>query len=263
MIHAYRHALRPCGSCDCGVSGNAHPTFKFEFLRLQLPTFGTPAFQTNKQALTSRDSVSTALLPLPLDISVLTASAVAKKKGGAVTSNSAHASRLRDPSLPARCRTFGKHNKPKPFSTTDPWDRDAHSQDTSNTLIPVTPLLDAARELRHSRHGGQQKYEELTAGLEKELKKRIDSRLIEAAVGLEKSGRQLDRHARLFLAVELAKYRVVFRGEGAADSKESKAFKNRIFDALFDTFPDLAPDNRVFKSEAAEVAYKEVSSEYC
>ncbi|KAG8899883.1 hypothetical protein FRC00_000741 [Tulasnella sp. 408] len=187
----------------------------------------------------------------------LTAAAVARKKGGAVTSNSAHASRLRDPSLPARSRTFGKRNKPKPFSTTAPWDREAHSQDNSNTLIPVTPLLDAARDLRHSRHGSQQKYEELTAGLEKELKKQMDSRLIEAAVGLEKSGRQLDRDARLFLAVELAKYRQVFRGEDAADSKESKAFKDRILDALFDTFPDLSPDNRVFKSEAAEVAYRE------
>ncbi|KAG8932304.1 hypothetical protein FRC01_014617 [Tulasnella sp. 417] len=180
-----------------------------------------------------------------------------KKKGGAVTSNSAHASRLRNPALPARCRTFGKGGKPKPFSATTPWYRDAHNHDTSDTLIPITPLLDAARDLRHARHGSQQSYEEFATGLEKELKKQMDSRLIEAAVGLEKGGRQLDRDARLFLAVELAKYRQKFRGDDAADSKESKAFKNRALDALFDNFPDLAPDNRVFKTEAAEAKYRE------
>ncbi|KAG9040409.1 hypothetical protein FS837_000683 [Tulasnella sp. UAMH 9824] len=116
--------------------------------------------------------------------------------------------------------------------------------------------MDAARQLRHDRHGTQDKYEQLVKGWEDGLKSLMDRRLIEAAIGLEKSGRQLDRHARLFLAVELAKYRQKFRGPEALDSKESKAAKDRVLAALFDTFPDLAPDNRIFKSQGAEAAYE-------
>ncbi|KAG8937604.1 hypothetical protein FRC00_003553 [Tulasnella sp. 408] len=118
--------------------------------------------------------------------------------------------------------------------------------------------MDAARQLRHRRHGTQEKYEELVKGWEDELKSLLDRCLIEAAVGLEKTGRQLDRHARLFLAVELAKYRQKFRGSETMDSKESKAVKDLILAALFDTFPDLAPENRVFKSQDAEAVYEKL-----
>ncbi|KAG8911480.1 hypothetical protein FRC01_005689, partial [Tulasnella sp. 417] len=182
----------------------------------------------------------------------------AKKKNVIASANGTnpnHVTRLRDPLLEPRKLIFNNKDQLIPFETTDPWDEEAYSEDHSNTLIPVTPLLDAARQLRHTRHGGEEGYKALVAGWEGELKGLLNRHLFDAAIGVEKAHRQLDRDAWLFLAVEVAKYRKMFRGAENSSSNETKAYKDRVFKAAFDLFPDLAPQNRVFKTPEAQVAY--------
>ncbi|KAG8940174.1 hypothetical protein FRC04_005599 [Tulasnella sp. 424] len=104
-------------------------------------------------------------------------------------------------------------------------------------------------------HGDEEKYNAVVDGWEKDLRKLIDTRLFDYMVGVEKANRQLDRDARIFLAVKVAEYRKEFRGPQSNASNESKAFKNRSIMAAFDTLPDLGPENRVFKTEEAELAY--------
>ncbi|KIO27391.1 hypothetical protein M407DRAFT_7289 [Tulasnella calospora MUT 4182] len=184
---------------------------------------------------------------------------VTKKKGVIFSSNGTnpgHVTRLRNPSLSPRALVFNDKNQLVPFEITDPWDHEALPEDKSNTLIPITPLLDAARQLRYIRHGGEEEYKALMTRLEGELKGLLSRHLFDAAIGMEKAHRQLDRDARLFLAVEVAKYRKKFRGEETSASNETKAYKDRVFEAAFDRFPDLAPQNRVFKTPEAQVAYK-------
>ncbi|KAG8934649.1 hypothetical protein FRC01_001385 [Tulasnella sp. 417] len=181
-----------------------------------------------------------------------------KKKGAIFSSNGTnpdHVTRLRDPSFPPRATIFANDNQLVPFETTDPWDLEAHRDDKSNTLIPITPLLDAARQLRYTRHGSKESYEALVAEWEGELNRIMNPHLFDAAIGQEKNHRQLDRDVRLFLAVEVAKYRKAFPGPRSSASSETKAHKDRVFDAAFDVFPDLAPQNRVFKTQEAQVAY--------
>ncbi|KAG8977491.1 hypothetical protein FRC05_001349 [Tulasnella sp. 425] len=183
---------------------------------------------------------------------------MARKKQIIVSANNTnvnHVTRLRQSSLPPRSRLFGPDGQPIPFPITNPWDAEADPEDISNTLIPTTPLLDAARSLRLTRHGDEEKYQAVVAGWEKDLRKLIDPRLFDYMVGVEKANRQLDRDARIFLAVKVAEYRKEYRGPQSSASNESKAFKNRAIMAAFDALPDLAPENRVFKTEEAELAY--------
>lgn len=199
----------------------------------------------------------------PCRLTDLSTTTVVRKKNVVVSANSTnpnHVTRLRNPSLQPRDRQFGPDGQAIPFSITDPWDSEAELTDKSTTLIPVTPLLDVARQLRITRHGGEVQYSTLVSGWEADVKGLMDPRLVDAAVGVEKSNRQLDRDVRLFFAIEVAKYRQTFRGVDTTGNTETKTFKARVINQAFDLFPDLAPENRVFKTEEAERVYRPVSN---